>query len=178
MLPWWVLAGPIRSMRFVCKLFGGETYEQGVIGPKPEAIETWTRGLAEQFPGQQIAVCLEQSKGGLIYALLKYDFLVLYPVNPGFEHEKRKILALFDTVMGVLRAFRSPRPLMCWDLTRIVLGPREDLAFNRWATECIDGARAITRYDASLNRYGTDVINPPQGDKTPQGWPKPGKAPR
>jgi len=27
-------------------------------------------------------VCLEQSKGSLIYALLKYDFLVLYPVSP------------------------------------------------------------------------------------------------
>jgi transposase len=38
--------------------------------------------LAEQFPGRQIAACLEQSKGGLIYTLLKYDFLVLYPVNP------------------------------------------------------------------------------------------------
>jgi hypothetical protein len=68
MLPCWVLAGPIRSMRFVCKLFGGETYEQGVICPTPEESETWTRGLAEQFPGQQIAVWLEQSKGSLIYA--------------------------------------------------------------------------------------------------------------
>jgi transposase len=29
-----------------------------------------------------VAVCLEQKKGPLIYALLKYDFLVLFPVNP------------------------------------------------------------------------------------------------
>lgn len=27
-------------------------------------------------------MCLEQSKGSLTYALLKYDFLVLYPVSP------------------------------------------------------------------------------------------------
>jgi transposase len=67
---------------FCVQAVGGEMYEQGMIGHTPEAIETWARGLAEQFPGQQIAVCLEQSKGSLIYALLKYDFLVLYPVNP------------------------------------------------------------------------------------------------
>lgn len=29
-----------------------------------------------------MAVCLEQSRGPLIFALLKYDFLLLYPVNP------------------------------------------------------------------------------------------------
>jgi hypothetical protein len=34
-----------------------------MIGHMPEAIETWARGLAERFPGQQIAVYLEQSKG-------------------------------------------------------------------------------------------------------------------
>lgn len=28
-----------------------------------------------------VAVCLEQSRGPLIYALLKYNFLTLYPVN-------------------------------------------------------------------------------------------------
>jgi hypothetical protein len=35
-----------------------------------------------RFQGQPVAVCLEQSRGPLIYALLKYDFLTLYPVNP------------------------------------------------------------------------------------------------
>ena len=31
---------------------------------------------------RKIAVGLEQSRGPLIFALLKYDFLVLYPINP------------------------------------------------------------------------------------------------
>ena len=39
----------------------------------PEAIDHWARELAARFPGGKIAVCLEQSKGSLIYALLKYD---------------------------------------------------------------------------------------------------------
>ena len=54
---------------------------------------------------------------------------------------------------------------------------REDPALQRWVTECTDGSRAITRYDAPFNRYRTDVITPPQGDKLPRGWPVPGKAP-
>jgi Transposase len=78
---------------FCVQAVGGETYEQGVIGHTLEAIETWARGLAEQFPRQQIAVCLEQSKGSLIYALLKYDFLVMNPVTPRTLAKFREALA-------------------------------------------------------------------------------------
>jgi transposase len=38
--------------------------------------------LRQRFCGQQIAVCLEQSRGPLIYFLLQYDFFSLYPINP------------------------------------------------------------------------------------------------
>jgi transposase len=38
--------------------------------------------LRTRFGGRKVAVCLEQSRGPLIFALLKYDFLVLYPINP------------------------------------------------------------------------------------------------
>jgi transposase len=71
-----------RKHDFCLQVVGTEAQEQGVIGHTPEAIDAWVRGLAERFAGQRIAVCLEQSKGSLIYALLKYEFLVLYPVNP------------------------------------------------------------------------------------------------
>lgn len=45
------------------------------------AIDQWASDLQQRFEGR-IAVCLEQSKGALIYALMKYDHLVLYPINP------------------------------------------------------------------------------------------------
>jgi transposase len=48
----------------------------------PQAIDEWATALRARFHGRPVAVCLEQSRGPLIYALLKYDFLVLYPVNP------------------------------------------------------------------------------------------------
>ena len=52
-----------------------------VLKHHPQAIDEWAIALRKRFKGGQIAVCLEQTKGPLIYALLKYDFLVLYPVN-------------------------------------------------------------------------------------------------
>jgi hypothetical protein len=67
---------------FCLRATGADQAEYGVIEHMPEAIDHWARELAARFPGGTIAVCLEQSKGSLIYALLKYDHLVLYPINP------------------------------------------------------------------------------------------------
>jgi Transposase len=56
--------------------------EQKIIKHTPEALQEWALDLRARFQAQSIAVCLEQSRGPLIYALLKYDFFVLYPINP------------------------------------------------------------------------------------------------
>jgi len=56
--------------------------EKKIINHTPEALDEWATTLRTRFSGQPLAVCLEQSRGPLIYALLKYDFLVLFPVNP------------------------------------------------------------------------------------------------
>ena len=56
--------------------------ESSVLPHRPDAIEAWAGTLRQRFQGQPIAVCLELAKGPLVYALQKYDFLVLFPVNP------------------------------------------------------------------------------------------------
>ncbi len=56
--------------------------ESFVLKHTPEALNEWATALRARFAGEKIAVCLEQSRGPLIYALLKYDFFVLYPINP------------------------------------------------------------------------------------------------
>lgn len=56
--------------------------EQYVVKQTPESLRAWVLSLRARFAGQRLAVCTEQSRGPLIYALLQYDFLVLYPVNP------------------------------------------------------------------------------------------------
>jgi transposase len=78
---------------FCLRATGTEQEEYGIMGHLPEAIDQWAKGLAARFPGRKIAVCLEQSKGSLIYALLKYDCLVLYPINPRMLAKFREALA-------------------------------------------------------------------------------------
>jgi transposase len=53
-----------------------------VLPHTPQAIAEYFTNLRQLYPGQLIAVGLEQSRGPLLFALLQYDFLVLYPINP------------------------------------------------------------------------------------------------
>ena len=48
---------------------------------RTESIDAWANALHQRFGGH-IAVALELSKGPIVYALQKYDFLVLFPINP------------------------------------------------------------------------------------------------
>jgi transposase len=57
-------------------------FEYRVVEQTPEAIDEWVTQLRQRFSGRPVAVCLEQTRGALIYALMKYEFLVLYPINP------------------------------------------------------------------------------------------------
>ena len=61
---------------------GSNKVERYVLAHTPEALAAWVSGLQQRFPGERIAVALEQSRGAVVYALMGYDFLVLYPVNP------------------------------------------------------------------------------------------------
>lgn len=60
---------------------------------EPQAIDQWVSKLQQRYPNQKIAVCLEQKRGALIYALMKYDGLLLVPVNPKQLARFREALA-------------------------------------------------------------------------------------
>src|SRR6185503_5089686 len=49
---------------------------------EPESLREWVERLRERFNGRKVAIVVEQRKGALIYALMSYEFLILYPVNP------------------------------------------------------------------------------------------------
>lgn len=71
------------SKHDICLIdLASDRHEASVLKHSPQSLDEWACSLQARFKGQQIAVCLEQSRGPLIYALLKYDFLVLYPINP------------------------------------------------------------------------------------------------
>jgi transposase len=83
------------------------TREQGMEKPvellhTPEALQEWIAGLRQRFGNQKIALCLEQSRGSLIYALFQTEFLVLFPINP-------KSLARYREALSPSRAKDDPR---------------------------------------------------------------------
>ena len=36
----------------------------------------------------------------------------------------------------------------------------QDVAWQRWVTECSDGSRAVTRFDEQVKRWRTEVTKP------------------
>jgi len=60
---------------------GSETREFARIAHEVPLIEAWAHSMRERFGGR-IAVALELSEGPIVSALQKYDFLVLFPINP------------------------------------------------------------------------------------------------
>jgi transposase len=59
----------------------GERREFARIEHKVDDIDQWAASMRQRFGGP-IAVALELTKGPLVYALQKYDFSVLFPINP------------------------------------------------------------------------------------------------
>ena len=55
--------------------------EFAVIPHKVEEIDAWAQSLHKRFSGP-IAIALELSKGPIVYALQKYDYFVIFPINP------------------------------------------------------------------------------------------------
>ncbi len=59
------------------------------IAHKPEDIDRWALEVYQRF-GDPIAVVLELSKGPIVSALQRYDFFVLFPINPSMLAKYRE----------------------------------------------------------------------------------------
>ncbi|QBG48043.1 IS110 family transposase [Verrucomicrobia bacterium S94] len=59
-----------------------QALEYGVIKHRPEVLDDWFCRLRDRFPGEPIAVGLEQSKGALAFQLMQYGFITIYFVHP------------------------------------------------------------------------------------------------
>ena len=70
---------------------GSMQVEQGEMAHAPEAIQEWALELRRRFPTGRLAVALEQSRGPLVFALSKYEYLVLYPIHSSSAAHYRKI---------------------------------------------------------------------------------------
>ena len=61
---------------------GAVTGTTAKIVQEAHALDEWARALQQRLGGQPVAVAIEQSRGAVVYALMKYSFLVLFPINP------------------------------------------------------------------------------------------------
>lgn len=53
-----------------------------IISSQPKAINAWANELKRKYNGQPVAVACELKKGPLIYALSKFNHIVLFTINP------------------------------------------------------------------------------------------------
>jgi transposase len=53
-----------------------------VLEQTPEALHQWVTKLRERFGNRPVAIGIETSRGPVISALMAYEFVVLFPVNP------------------------------------------------------------------------------------------------
>jgi transposase len=60
----------------------GTKPEHIILAQTAEALHEWVAQLRARCQGQPVALCLETSRGPVISALLAYDFIVLFPINP------------------------------------------------------------------------------------------------
>lgn len=65
-----------------CQAAGSTSVETAVVKQRPEELQAWVAQLRRRFPQGLVAIALEQSRGAVIAALMHYDFLRLYPINP------------------------------------------------------------------------------------------------
>ena len=70
---------------------GTAQHEALLIEHSPEAIDEWARGLRKRFGGKPVAIALELAKGPIVHALRKYDFIVLFPINPAALAKYREV---------------------------------------------------------------------------------------
>jgi transposase len=117
---------------------------------QPETIVQWLSGLQQRFPGQRLAVALEQSHGPLIYALMSYDFLVLYPVNPQTLVKYRKAFC----VSGA-----KDDPVDADLLRELVTLHRDKLRAWRPDDELTRTLTLLVRYRRDLVDSGTRLTN-------------------
>lgn len=69
---------------------GGGPKRTGQFAHTPEEVDHWVAQVRAAFGDQPVAVALEQARGALLFQLMKYPNLVLYPVHPSTVANYRK----------------------------------------------------------------------------------------
>ncbi len=141
-----------------------QQFEFSVISSQPEAIDAWVEGLRKRFNGGAIAICTEQKRGPLIYALCKYEFLVLYPINAQTVAKYRQAFApsraksdLRDAQLLVELLLKHNDKLQAWQPSSATLRSLQQLVENRRMLVA-EKVRLTNRITAALKGYYPQVL--------------------
>jgi transposase len=139
--------------------------ESSVIGSQPEAINAWAEGLRKRFDGGAIAICTEQKRGPLIYALCKYEFLVLYPIHAQTVAKYRQAFAPSraksdptDAQLLVELLLKHNDKLQAWQPSSATLRSLQQLVENRRMLVA-EKVRLTNRITAALKNYYPQVLD-------------------
>jgi transposase len=72
------------------KVSGSNEIERYMLKQTPEDLHAWLFKLRDKFGGRPVAVAIEQTKGAVIHALLGYDFVHIFRINPKSLADYRK----------------------------------------------------------------------------------------
>ncbi|NJR63119.1 MAG: IS110 family transposase [Cyanobacteria bacterium CRU_2_1] len=142
-----------------------EQFEFSIISSQPEAIATWAEGVRKRFNGGAIAICTEQKRGPLIYALCKYEFLVLYPINAQTVAKYRQAFApsraksdRSDAQLLVELLLKHNDKLQAWQPGSAILRSLQQLVENRRMLVA-EKVRLTNRITAALKGYYPQVLD-------------------
>lgn len=145
-----------------------------VLENRPERINAWVVEQLARHPGGRIAVCLEQSRGAVIYALMGYPQVDLFPVNPLSLAQYRKALRPsgakddpHDAALMLDLLERHPELLCRWRpdteptrLLRSLCEDRRKLVDRRTALDHSLCARLKEYYPQALALIGDHAYSP------------------
>jgi transposase len=72
------------------RIAGSSEIERHTIKQTPEELHGWILKLRDKLDGRPIAVAIEQTKGAVIHALMGYNFVHVFRINPKSLADYRK----------------------------------------------------------------------------------------
>ena len=66
--------------------------ERGCLEQTPEALDVWIGQLMSRLNGRRIGITIEQKHGAVVWMLLKYECVEIYPVHPQAAGQFRQAL--------------------------------------------------------------------------------------
>ena len=141
----------------------GEVVEFDCISSRPEAIAAWAQSLYGRFGGP-IAVAVELTKGPIIWALGRYDFIVLFPVNPLMLARYREAFTPSrakddptDAELALDLITRHPERFEPLKSQSVEMRKLMALVEHRYKVLC-DQRRMVNRLGHALKRYYPQVL--------------------